>query len=219
MRPVAGARLTALRIEQCVAQPMGSLPAAIIIASRQMRVDTTRKASDQKEEHMRSLWALFMAGFLAGCGGASDRSDESDKAASPAAVVEDATNLAAEKSGCDLLTDAEVGQATGTMITRHEEAGLNGCRWRAQGGAKLMLDVYTGSSLSSATCDGQKFLGTGREEPVAGLGDSALWKTSRSLVVCAARAVIRLNLDNSARTVPEDKEAMITLARSVLGRL
>ncbi|HXW04196.1 MAG TPA: hypothetical protein VD833_03110 [Vicinamibacterales bacterium] len=165
---------------------------------------------------MRCVGALVMAGLFAGCGGGSG--DGSDRAPAPAADAGSATPVATA-SGCDLLTDAEVGEATGTTIESHEESGLNGCRWSAQGGARLMLDVYAGSSRVSGTCDAQKALGTGREEPVSGLGDSALWKTSGSLVVCAPRAVIRFNLDNSSRSVPEDKAGLVRLARSVLGRL
>ncbi len=167
---------------------------------------------------MRAVTILFMAGVLVDCGGGDDGPRATDDPpASAADVVGD--EAASDTSGCDLLTDAEVGEATGTTIASHEESGLHGCRWRAQDGMQLMLDVYSGSSVSSATCDAQKVLGTGREEVVSGLGDSALWKTSGSLVVCTPRAVIRFNLDNSQRTVPENKEGLIKLAPSVLGRL
>jgi len=164
---------------------------------------------------MRAVTMLFMAGVLVDCGGGDGGPRATDDPAASAADV-GGDEAASDTSGCDLLTDAEVGEATGTTIASHEEAGLNGCRWRAQDGMQLMLDVYSGAS---ATCDAQKVLGTGREEVVSGLGDSALWKTSGSLVVCTPRAVIRFNLDNSKRTVPEDKEGIIKLATSVLDRL
>jgi hypothetical protein len=158
-----------------------------------------------------------MVGLVASCGGG--RSESSDAAPATGAPAGGGADAAARKTGCDLLTDAEVGEAIGTTIAGHEDAGLSGCRWRAEAGTQLMLDLYAGSSLVSSTCDAQKYLGTGREEAVPGLGDSALWKTSGSLVVCAPRAVIRFNLDNSARTVPENKAALIKLANSALGRL
>lgn len=162
---------------------------------------------------MHWLGLLAVAVLLAGCGGGSS---ESSAAGGAGAGTSEA---AAVKPGCELLTDAEVGQALGTTVASHEESGLNGCRWRTDRGTQLMLDVYAGSALVSSTCDAQKYLGTGREEAVEGLGDSALWKTSGSLVVCAPRGVIRFNLDNSTRTVPEDKDAIVALARTVLGRL
>jgi hypothetical protein len=36
---------------------------------------------------------------------------------------------------------------------------------------------------------------------------------------CLGVVLMRFNLDNSTRTVPENKAGLITLARSVLGRL
>lgn len=165
---------------------------------------------------MRCLGVLLVVGLAAGCGGG--RSDSSDTAPATGAAGGGAAPPAG-KTGCDLLTDAEVGEALGTSISGHEDAGLSGCRWRAEAGAQLMLDVYAGSAVVSSTCDAQKSLGTGREEAVPGLGDSALWKTSGSLVVCAPRGVIRFNLDNSPRTVPENKAALIKLASSALGRM
>jgi hypothetical protein len=166
---------------------------------------------------MRCLGVVLIVALATGCGGSG--SDSSDRAAAPGAAAGGAAEPASGKTGCDLLTDAEVGEAIGTTIAGHEDAGLAGCRWRAEAGTQLMLDVYAGSSMVSSTCDAQKSLGTGREEAVPGLGDSAQWKTSGSLVACAPRAVIRFNLDNSTRTVPENKAGLITLARSVLGRL
>lgn len=163
---------------------------------------------------MRWLAVALALGCLTGCGQDSGGSDTE-----PAAPATDSAASPVETAGCDLLTDAEVGTAIGTTIAGHEESGLAGCRWSSDAGARLMLDVYAGSSLVASTCDAQKSLGTGREEPVEGLGDSALWKTSGSLVVCSPRAVIRFNLDNSPRTVPENREALATLARTVLDRL
>lgn len=166
---------------------------------------------------MRRLSVLVMAGFLVGCGG-GEGADASDKAAVPAASDGGSAASVAARHACELVSDAEVGTATGTTVESHEETGLNGCRWRAGGGTQLTLHVYSGSTLASSTCDAQKRLGTGREEPVSGLGESALWKTSGRLVVCAQRAVLSFNLDNSSRSVPDDREGLVTLARSALGR-
>lgn len=122
---------------------------------------------------MRRLSVLVMAGFLVGCGG-GEGADASDKAPAPAASDSGSASRVADKRACELLSDAEVGAATRTTIESHEETGLNGCRWRARAGTQLALHVYSGSTLASGTCDAQKRLGTGREEPVSGLGESAL---------------------------------------------
>jgi hypothetical protein len=166
---------------------------------------------------MRWLVLAMAVGCLSACAGDSGTPSSSDRAAAPAASG--SGEPAAGKAGCDLLTDAEVGAALGATIAGHEDSGLAGCRWSGEGGARLMLDVYAGSAMIASTCDAQKNLGTGREEPVEGLGDSAQWKTSGSLVVCSPRGVIRFNLDNSPRTMPENRAALITLARTVLERL
>jgi hypothetical protein len=168
---------------------------------------------------MRRLTAAIVAGLLAGCG--SDK-DEQTASEATAVTAERATASAEEsseaKSDCELLTDAEVSQAIGATVASHEESGLSGCTWTAEG-LQLMLNVYAGPSMSAATCGAQKSLGTGKEESISGLGDSALWKSGRSLVVCSSRAVIRFNLDNSKQTLPQDKEGLIALARSVIDRV
>jgi hypothetical protein len=166
---------------------------------------------------MRAIAVLFTTILLTGCGGGAGEPGASSQP--PAAAADAEEDAAVDRSGCELLTDAEVAEATATTVTGHEEASLDGCRWRSEGGTTLMLDVYAGSTLSPATCGAQKALGVGREEAVEGLGDSALWKTSGSLVVCSARAVIRFNLDNSKRSVPEDEQGVIALARLALDRL
>lgn len=161
---------------------------------------------------MRTIAVLFTILLMGRGGGAGEPA-----ASSPPA--DDEVEAASVRPGCELLTDAEVADATGTTVSGHEEYSLDGCRWRSEGGASLMLDVYAGSTLAPATCGAQKALGVGREEAVAGLGDSALWKTSGSLVVCTARAVLRFNLDGSRRSVPEDKDGVTALARLALSRL
>lgn len=166
---------------------------------------------------MRAIAVLFTTILLAGCGGGTGEPGASSQPPASAADAEE--DAAVDRSGCELLTDAEVAEATATTVTGHEEASLDGCRWSSEGGTTLMLDLYAGSTMSPGGCEAQKALGVGREEAVAGLGDSAQWKTSGSLVVCTARAVIRFNLDNSNRRASEDKQGLITLARLALDRL
>lgn len=164
---------------------------------------------------MRGLALVVMAGLLSGCGGGADTPESS---AAPA-VDSGGSAVSEDRSGCELLTDAEVGEATAATVTGHEEYSLSGCRWQAQGGMELMLDLYTGSSLIPSTCDAQQRLGGGQGEAVPGLGDSARWKAGGALIVCSPRAVIRFNMDNSPRSGSDDKEALVTLARLALNRL
>jgi hypothetical protein len=166
---------------------------------------------------MRTLSVSIVTGLLlAGCGGGTEEPPAPEAAAGEFAET---AAESADKSECDLLTDAEVSQALGAAVASHESSGLSGCTWTAEGNVQLMLELYSGSSLSSGTCDGQKKLGTGKEEAISGLGDSALWKSSGWLVACSSRAVISLNLDNSKQTGTQDKEGLVALARAALGRL
>jgi hypothetical protein len=166
---------------------------------------------------MRKLTVSIVAGLLlAGCSGGTEEPAAPEAAAGE--LAETAADLA-DTSECDLLTDAEVSQAIGATVASHESSGLSGCTWTAEGNAQLMFDLYSGSSLSSGTCDAQKKLGTGKEEAISGLGDSALWKSSGWLVACSSRAVMSFNLDNSKQTGAQDKEGLVALARSALGRL
>ena len=169
---------------------------------------------------MRRLTAAIVTGLLVGCGGETGERAASDAAPATAEQASaEPAEFAEGKSHCELLTDPEVSEAIGPTVGSHEESGLNGCMWSADGNARLILAVYAGSSMSAGTCGSQKVLGTGKEEAISGLGDSALWKSSRSLVACSTRAVIRFNLDNSKRTPTQDKEGLIALARSVIDRV
>lgn len=182
------------------------------ISERDYMVHIVRLAG-RSEDCMRRLALIVMAGLLSGCGGGADTPESS-----PAAADSGGSAVSEDRSGCELLTDAEVGQATAATITGHEEYSLNGCRWRSEG-MDLMLDLYTGSSLIPSTCDAQQALGGGQGEAVPGLGDSARWKAGGALIVCSPRAVIRFNMDSSPRSGSDDKEALVELARLALGRL
>jgi len=73
---------------------------------------------------MRAIAVLFTASLLVGCSAGEPGASGQPSASSAAA----GQNAPVEKSGCELLTDAEVGEATGTTVSGHEEASLNGCR-------------------------------------------------------------------------------------------
>lgn len=121
--------------------------------------------------------------------------------------------------GCELLTQEEVAAAMGEPVTSKEDSGLRGCVWKTGKRTQVLLDVFSGLTLAGNTCAAQRSLGSGREENVPALGDSALWTTDGRLVVCTAQAVVVFNLDNTPNSPDQDKEAAITMARLVLGRL
>jgi hypothetical protein len=163
--------------------------------------------------------SLIVAGIACmGCG-----SPSSDPAASPA--TETATTDAASPpaspaperaEGCDLATPAELSAALGSQVGAGESSGLKGCTWTAASGVRVLLEVYQGNAV---TCKAQESLVSGREERIAGLGDSALWGSSGDLVVCSARAVVRINLENSRNDPRKDREALVAIGRTILGRL
>lgn len=115
-----------------------------------------------------------------------------------------------------LVTQAEVSAAVGSMVGPGEESSLKGCTWTAGSGTVVRLAVYPGGA---EICKGQEFLVSGREERVPGLGDSALWGSSGDLVVCTSKAVFKLDIERSHNDPRKDREALVSMAKSVLGRL
>lgn len=119
-------------------------------------------------------------------------------------------------SGCEPLTQEEVAKATGEPVTGQDDSGLRGCEWKVGDRTQVLLQVFSGSTN---TCAAQRSLGSGREENVPGLGDSATWQSGGRLVVCTSRAVVVLDIENTPNRPDEDKEAAVTMARSILKRL
>lgn len=157
---------------------------------------------------------LLLCGLSVACGGAEERPVSSAGTSASPGVSE-----VAIPEGCDLLSKQQVSAALGSDVGDGEEMGLAGCRWQAQSGVVASVQIYAGSGLSSGTCDAQRFLVSGRQEDVPGLGDSALWGTSGDLVVCSAKAVLTIDVDNTPNSPDEDRDVPVTLARSVLERL
>jgi hypothetical protein len=120
------------------------------------------------------------------------------------------------RSGCDLATAAELGAIVGSAVKPGETSGLRGCQWSAANGLRIRLGVFGGDA---ATCKAQQLLVSGRQERVPDLGDTALWGSSGDLVVCSAKAVITIDLEKSRNDPRKDRDALIAIARLVLGKV
>jgi hypothetical protein len=158
------------------------------------------------------LLVVLLAG--AACGGAGEERQAEPPAQPPASAASAAEDR--ERPGCELMTAAEVSAAVGSEAGDGEDHSLRGCRWTAKSGTIVSLEIFP---PGKASCDGQEFLVSGKEERVAGLGDSALWGSSGDLVVCSAKGVINLDFDNSPADPRRDKEALEAMAKIVLARL
>ncbi len=158
------------------------------------------------------IGALILA---VGCGG----SGSSDEAMPGASGESSDAEASGRVEGCAVLTQEQVSAALGAPVGAGEDSGLTGCAWRAESGARVSLQIYAGSTLVAATCDAQKFLVSGREEEVPGLGDSALWGSSGDLVVCTSRAVLKVDVDNTRSDPRQDREVLVQIARLALGRI
>jgi hypothetical protein len=158
---------------------------------------------------------LLAAGLMVvcACGGNERQAEE------PAAGAVAGAREVTEVNGCDLLTKEEAAAFLGSPVKDGEEQGLAGCSWTAESGAQIRLGLFAGSMLTSETCNGQRFLVSGREEEIPGLGDSALWGSSGALVVCTTKAVLKINVEDTPQSPDEDRETAIKVARAALGRL
>jgi hypothetical protein len=181
-----------------------------------LRVIATLRKNAEKGCPMRTLTSVFVAAAFvsAGCGGGG----ESQAIREESAAIEDAPEPA-DLDGCSLVTEEEVSAALGSQVGEGEDQGLAGCGWQAASGARVSLHVYAGPLLAAGTCDSQKSLVSGREEEVAGLGETALWGTSGDLVVCSRAAVLKIDVDETPDPPERDRETAIAVARAALGRI
>jgi len=179
---------------------------------------------------MTRITALLVATVfaLAGCAGGGQGGGEEDRAAPPAppAPAPPATAPPATQQdppddleACELVTTTEIGTALGSPVGDGEESGLRGCSWKAASGATAGIQVFAGPMLTPKTCEAQKALVSGREEPITGIGDSALWGSSGDLVVCTTQVVIKVDIDNTQNSPDKDREAALAVGRAALGRL
>jgi hypothetical protein len=160
----------------------------------------------------RAFLLLITAAAAVACGCATETGNPPvAETASPAAT--------ADLEACALVTRDQVTEALGSPVGQGEERGLVGCGWRTESGTEVVLQVYAGSMLASSTCDGQKFLVSGQQEEVAGLGDSAVWGSSGDLVVCSSTAVLKVDVENTPNSPDEDRDVAVKVARAALARL
>jgi hypothetical protein len=122
-------------------------------------------------------------------------------------------------AGCALVTREEVAAAVGADVGEGEERGLAGCGWKTDSGIEVVMHVYAGSMLASATCESQRSLVSGRQQPVSDLGDEAVWGSSGDLVVCSRHAVLKIDVDNTPNSPDEDRAVAVAVARAAMGRL
>lgn len=166
---------------------------------------------------MRVVALLLLAGTAAGAGCGSG--EQATQAPAEQAAAAPARAQGEERQGCDLVTRDEVAAALGGPVGEGASFGLRGCAWKGEGRARVQLQVFAGPLWTPGTCDAQKQLVSGREETVAGLGDTALWGSSGALVVCIARAVVKVDVDDTEVSPDRDRETAVGIARAALPRL
>jgi hypothetical protein len=164
---------------------------------------------------MTRVALVVLAGVIAG---AACAEGDGRQGAPPPDPAQDAREEA-DLRGCALVTKEEVAAALGSAVNDGEEEGLAGCAWKAPSGPRISLAVFAGHLLSPGTCDGQKFLVSGRKEEIPGLGDSTLWGSSGDLVVCSAKAVLRIDVKHTRHSSEQDRETALQVARAALRRL
>lgn len=168
---------------------------------------------------MRSVFFGLLALVATACSGGGSGVADAEAEARAGALEASSPAATHEMKGCDLLSVEEVSAALGGPPRPGEAYGVVGCAWETQAGARLSIQLFTGSAFTPATCDGQKFLVAGRQEEIAGLGDHALWGSTGDLVVCSSTAVLKMDVENTPAPPSEDRAALIAVARAALGRL
>lgn len=159
------------------------------------------------------LLAVAAAGAGCGSGEEGTRTPAEQADAAPAGTREE------EREGCGLVTRDEVAAALGGPVGEGASFGLRGCAWKGEGRARVQLQAFAGPLWTPRTCDAQKQLVSGRQEPVPGLGDTAVWGSSGDLVVCTARAVVKVDVDDTEVSPDRDRETAAGIARAALPRL
>jgi hypothetical protein len=173
---------------------------------------------------IRVLALLAIAAVATGCGnGEVGRPDGT-------AIDESATEQEAWDTdaygGCDLVADEEIRAALGEAVVEKEEGGWYGCRWKTESFV-VGLSAFADTSLPADSCaEGGESMpygksAMGRQEPVGGLGDEAIWGSSGDLLVCTARGLLTVDMERTPSTMspPEEKEVAMLIARNALSRL
>jgi hypothetical protein len=130
--------------------------------------------------------AGLLAIALTACGGGS-KADKTNSAikratnASAQAQKSSSSSGGAGKSGCALVTTAEVATATGMTVKQSREddnAALNGCRFDLDPGHASV--VHNTVMVHIANLNASAFMQGNTGEPVSGLGDQARWEPTTS---------------------------------------
>ena len=149
----------------------------------------------RRARHAR-LAAIALCSLIAAnaCGGNADGTADNSLVKSDAPGAKSGQRTGADRNACDLLTEAEVGAAVGSVVTAkeiHRETGRSDCQWDGADGVIRfsLVGYWTGGQ------EGWKILAASRamakdiikkEEnanmdsivqigPVAGLGDKAVF--------------------------------------------
>lgn len=122
-----------------------------------------------------ALVATAMAG-VAGCKDKdSTRGTAADKESAPPSNAPSGDDAVKTFQVCSLLTKAEIGEATGTTVTKQEETNyaMKGCANTLEAGGSLNLAVVLEKAkpMFEATKEGN--------EPVDGVGDAAYFEKGR----------------------------------------
>lgn len=175
--------------------------------------------------HYRLLASLCIAAAVLGCGETS-RNPATDAAPEPgdattAPVPWDESRVA----GCDLVTNDEIRLAIGEPVVEAEEGGIYGCRWTTES-AVVGLRVFPDPDLPPGSCEGESAMpygqsAEGKLEPVAGVGETAVWGSRGNLLVCTGSGLLVVDLEKtgSAMAPEQRKQAAVRIANNALGRL
>jgi hypothetical protein len=168
---------------------------------------------------------LVAALFAAGCSG----SDTPAQTAAPAASA--AAAASASKTtidACALFSSAEIAALAGNpVLNGRHYAGQEVCEWdtRSPDEVDVLLTVrMMGGIRAKVLCDD---LGTttGRETPLAGVGDRGFWKfasgslfNSGDLEACSPKGFVAISMNGKADEA-RLKQAATTLAQQTFGKM
>jgi len=187
----------------------------------------TRTTWTLREETAMNYPLMLLLAFATACVGCGAGDDEP---AGDLAAREDAEPIEpwdeSAFAGCELVTDDEIMSAVGEPVSSKEEGGYYGCRWKTESHL-LNLSIFSTTSLPPDACqEGGTSMpygksAQGKQYPVSGLGDSAIWGSSGDLLVCTGRGLLTVDYESSpaAMSPDDEKEVAVKVAQYALGRL
>ena len=124
----------------------------------------------------------------------------SGPSASAAASIGATSNGAAPKDPCSLLTPAEIAAAVGYPVASGKmNASGNTCRWPAQTGSALGVQLVVGTGGDAGFKDMAAFPLSGGSQPISGIGDEAAQSNGTEAVVFRKGDVV-VTIDASQAT-------------------